>query len=149
MALLNNPRHERFAQLVAGGASLTNAYTSCGFSSTNAASGASRLAKSEKVRGRIEELQADFATRGANHAEITRAAILRGLIAIAENKDEPAGARIRAYELCGKEHGMFGDRSEVRTIKSLADIPDDVLEQAIAEGERLEALQLAKEKKPN
>jgi len=109
--VLRNPRHERFSQLVAGGTSLTIAFVSVGFSRTNAASGASRLSKTGAVRARIEELQNNYAARGAERAEITRAAVLRGLWAIGENKGEPASARVRALELCGKECGMFGDRT--------------------------------------
>lgn len=109
--VLKNLRREKFCQSVASGASLTVAYVSAGFSATNAASSASRLARSQSVRARIEELQATLANLAADRVEVKREEILRGLMAIAENPDEPASARVRAYELLGKNQKMFTDRS--------------------------------------
>jgi len=104
-------RQEKFVQAVLGGASLKVAYVSAGFSATNAASSASRLARTPSVRARINELQDTLANVAATRAEITSEGVLRGLMAIAENPNEPASARVRAYELVGKNYGLFLDRS--------------------------------------
>jgi hypothetical protein len=113
MAALHNPRHETFAQLVAGGASFTAAYVSAGFSKVNAVSSASRLAKREDVKHRIEELQTAFARSAVNRARVTRGAVLQKLWDIAQDQNEPASSRVRALELCGKECGMFGGQQMV------------------------------------
>ena len=69
MPLLENPRHEAFAQARAQGALLDDAYEDAGFAPGNGH--ASRLAKREEVAERIAELRAEqpdikgAGTRGA------------------------------------------------------------------------------------
>ena len=111
LAVLNNPRHELFAQLVVSGKSLTESFLSAGFSKGNATSCARRLSKKEQVRTRIAELQSVAAQVAITRATIDRDWVLSGLREIAEN-GESEGARVRALELCGKELGMFVDRTD-------------------------------------
>ena len=111
MAVLNNPRHELFAQLVVSGKSLTESFVSAGFSKGNATSCARRLSRNEQVRTRIAELQTVAAQVAITRATIDRDWVLSGLREIAEN-GESEGARVRALELCGKELGMFVDRTD-------------------------------------
>ena len=59
MAALDNPKHERFAQLVAKGG---KTYTACyqevyGAEYDTAASSASDLLRNPKIYGRVEEIQ--------------------------------------------------------------------------------------------
>jgi hypothetical protein len=55
MPVLKNPRHERFAQLVASGISANAAFTQVGYKGPQ---NSSRLSRNELVARRIEELQA-------------------------------------------------------------------------------------------
>jgi len=55
--VLDNTKHEHFAQSVATGTNATGAYTSVGYSEAGAASSASRLLTDPNVSARIEELK--------------------------------------------------------------------------------------------
>src|ERR1017187_7028382 len=57
MAVLDNSKHEHFAQLVAKGVSATKAYTSAGYSDKGAQPSAARLLLNAMVRARLRELQ--------------------------------------------------------------------------------------------
>jgi hypothetical protein len=61
MAILSNPRHEQFAQLVAQGSPASKAYILAGYDAGNADSCASRLSKHDKVSARINELRTAIA----------------------------------------------------------------------------------------
>ncbi len=65
MAVLKNPRHERFAQEVAKGKSQSDAYAAAGYKPSE--HHASRLARNGKVKARVAELL----ERGAAKAEVT------------------------------------------------------------------------------
>ena len=57
MAVLDNSKHEHFAQLVAKGVSATKAYTSAGYSDKGAKQSAARLLTNADLCARIRELQ--------------------------------------------------------------------------------------------
>jgi phage terminase small subunit len=59
--VLDNTKHEQFAQSVATGTSATGAYTSVGYSEAGAAASASRLLTNANVSARIEELKTSIA----------------------------------------------------------------------------------------
>lgn len=59
--VLENSKHELFAQSVATGISATGAYTSVGYSEAGAAASASRLRSDANVSARIEELKTSMA----------------------------------------------------------------------------------------
>ena len=59
--VLDNTKHERFAQSVATGISATEAYSSVGYSEAGAAASASRLLANASVSARIEELKTSIA----------------------------------------------------------------------------------------
>jgi uncharacterized protein YeaC (DUF1315 family) len=59
--VLDNTRHELFAQSVATGTSATEAYTSAGYSEEGAAASASRLLTDPKVAARVAELRTSIA----------------------------------------------------------------------------------------
>lgn len=76
MPILDNPRHEKYAQELAKGASQSDAYVAAGYARND--SHASRLARNGKVAARVEELQA----AGAERAEIDIARVLAELAKI-------------------------------------------------------------------
>ena len=57
MAPLDNPRHEKFSQLVAGGVKPAEAYVLAGYKKTGASQAASRLLTKTEVCARVSELQ--------------------------------------------------------------------------------------------
>jgi Terminase small subunit len=57
MSVLNNSKHEQFAQLVAKGVNATKAYVSAGYSANGGRGGAARLYAKATVCARIRELQ--------------------------------------------------------------------------------------------
>jgi hypothetical protein len=59
--VLDNTKHELFAQSVATGTSATGAYTSVGYSEVGAAASASRLLSDPDVSARVEELKTSIA----------------------------------------------------------------------------------------
>jgi phage terminase small subunit len=69
--VLDNTKHEQFAQSVATGISATEAYTSVGYSEAGAAASASRLLTDASVSARIEELKTSIA-EGVVEVEIRK-----------------------------------------------------------------------------
>jgi phage terminase small subunit len=122
--ILDNPRHERFAQGLAAGKSSDEAYQEAGFKPDRGH--ASRLAAKGNVQARVDELL----DRAAASVQVSREWVLERLI---ENVDramqveeikKPDGTGTgeykyegsvanRALELVGKELGMFVERKEV------------------------------------
>lgn len=113
MPILKNPKHELFAQGMAKGESGRTAYRAAGYTATDAACdmAASRLMKTDKVSARVVELQG----RSAEKAVMTKAWILEELRANAEEARAAGqyGPANRAYELIGREGGMFVERKEI------------------------------------
>ncbi len=68
MPILDNPRHEQFASLVASGMRNKQAAISLGYSLQSASVQGSRLAGHDKIRQRIAELQRSMAARRVNHS---------------------------------------------------------------------------------
>ena len=108
--MLDNPRHERFAQELAKGNSATAAYELAGY--TPDRPNALRLTTNDGVAKRVQELQA----KGAARAEITiqgHIEELHRLAKAAETGDKPAiGAAVRAEELIGKVSGFYVEKQE-------------------------------------
>ena len=71
MPLLDNPRHEIFAQELAKGATATYAYASAGYRGDHTA--ASRLSTNVNIQGRVAELQSVVAA----HTEISIESLIR------------------------------------------------------------------------
>lgn len=57
MPILENPRHEQFAQHVAAGAPIAKAYTACGYSAGGAKQSSHKLARRPEVAARIAEIR--------------------------------------------------------------------------------------------
>ena len=129
MAVLKNPRHEQFVQLIAAGVSHGKAYTCAGFSSSNPDSTGKRLLKTVQIQQRLNEIQNLAAQSKMQQAAVDRnwvLAMLRlnversmKLVTPLDEKGNPVGefkyegsVANRALELLGKELGLFIDRSE-------------------------------------
>ena len=63
MALLNNSRHEHFAQAIAKGTSASKAYVLAGYSAKGARQSSARLLLNAVVCSRVSELQATLSAR--------------------------------------------------------------------------------------
>ena len=123
MPILENVRHERFAQEVASGSSQSEAYAAAGFRSSSPAAAkanASRLMSRPEVRERVDELQ----LAQGRQAEIKRADIIDMLLADREraHANRQIAAAVRAAEVIGKLLGMFVDRREIRTTSPLEEL---------------------------
>ena len=124
-------KQEAFAQKVAAGAVLSDAYREAyeaeNMKDSSIWTEACKLAQHPKVSHRIKAIQADIEadrrTREARREEY----VLKMLQAEAEGA-ETDGARVRALELLGKTIGMFTDRVETddQTERSAADIEAEI-----------------------
>ncbi len=127
MPILNNPRHERFAQGLAAGKSASEAYADAGFKPNDG--NASTLKGNQKVLKRVQELQ----ERVASGVVLERQWIIEQLIdnvSLAKKGDKIDGATAnRALELLGKELGMFVDRRQ--DVTASADMTDEQLDKRI------------------
>lgn len=112
MPVLNNARHERFAQAIASGKNGSEAYTLAGYDArgNSAEAAASRLLRDVKVARRIAELQ----ERGAQRTEITIERITEMLLEdrIGARAAGQFGAAVSANEKLAKLHGLMIDRSK-------------------------------------
>lgn len=152
---LPNARQEKFTQLVASGKSPTESYISAGFSPNGAAQSAQNLLKKTYIQERILSLRGPIVAAAVDRCAISKAWVLEGLRknyeramqqeAVLDREGNETGeftyagtVANRALELMGKELGMFIDRKDV-TVRSLEDIPGDVLDQIIDMAERGES----------
>ncbi|WP_249781015.1 hypothetical protein [Bradyrhizobium sp. dw_78] len=118
MPLLDDPRHELFAQAIARGEMQGRAYVEAGFEATTKQSistGASKLALKSHISARVAEIQELAARKAERKIAIKKADILQMLLedresARARNQFGPA---VRATELLGKQMGMFADRQQI------------------------------------
>jgi len=141
--ILENARHERFAQELAAGKSASEAYAAAGFRPNDG--NCIRLKGNERVQARVAELQ----SRATEGVMLTRQWVLERLV---ENANRAMQAEAvttsdgaetgeyryegsvanRALELLGKELGMFVDRTEnmnVNTSYVVSGEPVDNVEQ--------------------
>lgn len=120
MGALQNARHERFAQEVAAGKGLAEAYALAGYAGRHA----SRLRRHPAVAARVAELQEAVARRverreaakegrSIDRIEISVERLTEMLVAVFEQSCalKQMGAAVSALEKLGKLHGLFVDRS--------------------------------------
>jgi phage terminase small subunit len=120
MAVLENARHERFAQEVFKGSSSRDAYRTAGYSPSNDAAtdaSASRLLSDAKVMARLAELKEHAAAR----AEVTVASLTKKLLAIAEKaegkEEAPMLSVARAsYMDIAKLNGLAPDKVQLAAV---------------------------------
>jgi hypothetical protein len=60
MPVLSNSKHEQFALAIAKGVGLAEAYTAAGYSECGAKQSAGRLLRSDKIRTRVAQIQAEL-----------------------------------------------------------------------------------------
>jgi hypothetical protein len=139
MTVLRNPRHEKFAQLVASGIHPAASYVSLGYSRRGAPQSASKLRQRSDVRKRIDEILASAAQSVAAEVAFDQKRVLSRLDVLGRKAEElkQISAAVRCEELIGKERGMFVERSEqVKKIRSVRDMEVEEIEALIAEAEQ-------------
>lgn len=111
MPVLDNQRHEAFAQHLAKGMSADEAYQRAGYKQNRG--NAIRMKANERIMKRVDELTQSISETVIDQTAITRSWVLGKLHSIATKQEEKAPAAAnRALELIGKELGMFVERSE-------------------------------------
>jgi hypothetical protein len=113
MPLLNNPRHEKFSQLVASGIKPTEAYVSLGYSKRGAPQSANNLLKRTDVRERVNEIQSLAARSTAEEVAFDQKRVLNRLDVLSRKAEElgQISAAAKCEELIGRARGMFIDRN--------------------------------------
>ena len=119
MSVLKNPRHERFAQLLAAGKTATDAYELAGYKRD--AGNSSHLAKSDDITSRVQEITTESLERvrataavAAERAAITRQSLTemaRELYAQAKEAGQTAAA-VSALKEIGVLAGIRIERSD-------------------------------------
>jgi phage terminase small subunit len=129
MPILNNPRHEHFATLIASGLDPTNAYIAVGYSRKSAHASANRLQRNATVAARLTELKVAVAERTIEKAAVDRAWVISRLMSnvercrqaepVLDRQGNPTGhyrfdstGANKALELLGRHLSMFVDRTE-------------------------------------
>jgi hypothetical protein len=120
MGILANGRHEQFAQLIAGGATIIGAYEKCGYPRNR--SNACRLRLRNGVRARIDELKSQKTAAveletlsAAEKAGVDAFWVLRGLrrnAIVAARRGDTAGSN-RALEIIAKHLGLLADKKQI------------------------------------
>lgn len=121
MALLLNPKHEAFAQAVAAGCGLLDAYERAGF--VRAYGNPNRLARRPKVAARIAELQSQISPADLVNIEYIQAKVIAlnaEILGAATDRD--ALARI-ANDLHHLAEALNLQASEIGVPRLSADIP--------------------------
>jgi len=150
MPILPDPRHERFAQNLAGGMKQGEAYVAAGYKANRG--NAARLNADENIRMRVadilkdrESFIQDVSAVAVQKAGLSKAWVLDRLRENAEramttepvrnHEGQPTGEYTyqgsvanRALELIGKELGMFVDRKEVGAPGDFTSMERDELE---------------------
>lgn len=147
MPVLENAKHERFAQGLARGLGVTEAYVTAGFADSPAS--ASRLSKKVNIRNRVKELQQKGATRTAATVESCTYR-LRAAYAMALKKRNPSAA-ISAVMAEARLNGLMKEKHEhtgpaggplqfmnldPEALKGMSDAEIDALEKAVGRLQR-------------
>ncbi len=114
MAMLKNGRWERFAQELAKGSGINDAYMAAGYKDSPAS--ATRLSRNVKISQRIAQLQ----ERAAVRTELTVADVTENLLRLAKQSEAMASeAGAQAARACwmdaAKLNGLVVDKSQVAT----------------------------------
>jgi hypothetical protein len=119
LPILEDPRYERFSQLLSKGMPQSQAYVDSGFQAATDQSirvGACKLAKKAIIVKRVAELQDAGSRRAEREVGVTKGRVLQMLIDDRDGARERGqyNAAIRADELLGKTLGIFTEKIEVR-----------------------------------
>jgi hypothetical protein len=119
MPVLRNPRHERFAQLLAGGKSAKDAYAAAGYKPSD--SNGAWLARKEEISSRVAEISNETLERerataavAAERAVVTRQSLIEKAEAIYQQAKEAGqtAAAVSALKEIGVLSGIRIERSE-------------------------------------
>jgi hypothetical protein len=129
MPLLDNPKHEIYAQELAKGTTATRAYVRAGYRESRPA--ASRLSTNVNIQGRVAELQAVTAER----AEITIESLLREAekIWLAAMASGQCSAAVSALILKAKLAGLWGKKRDNTNKNSARELTDGEIATRLAE----------------
>lgn len=120
---LRTLKHERFANLIVRGKSVSDAYVAAGYKKN--AGNAKRLFSQQDVRDRVEWLMIEAAKLTVYDAAFIKDRLAQHAVNLTETEiDEETGrkkagplfnasAGVRALELLGKEHGLFKEKIEL------------------------------------
>ena len=128
---LKNARHERFAQELAKGATLLDAYAAAGFAPNR--SHASRLVANGNVKARVDELKG----KAAEMTAVTVASLTERLLKIAEKGEKSADAPLlsvgrAAIMDIAKLNGLIVEKRDVNARVEYANLSDEELVARIA-----------------
>ena len=157
MPILQNPRHELFAQALAAGQNASQAYEHAGYKPNRG--NATALKQNESISMRVSELLDEqqrvivqSTAKAIEQAAITKTDVIRMLLDDRElaRKANQASAAIRADELLGKQMGMFIDRRETGRPGEFDDWSEEDLRAYIrsAENERFDGKRSTKRSSP-
>lgn len=127
MAVLENPRHEIFAQAVVSGKTQTDAYreafpNSLAWKDTSVAPKASNLASKPDVAARILELQ----SQASCDAILSRQDRMIILTNIATDSEQPTRHRINAIDVLNKMNGDYVKKVEATIKNDFAHTASDI-----------------------
>jgi phage terminase small subunit len=130
MAILTNPRHERFAQELAKGKTADEAYQLAGYAENRC--NASRLKANENILARVAELQ----QRGAERAAVTVESLIEeaGAIQEAALHDGQYGPAVSALTAKAKLAGHWVERKEDVTVRRHLEQIDADIARLVAAG---------------
>jgi hypothetical protein len=137
MPVLDNLKHERFANHIAAGMTQAEAYKCSGFNAKHVDSAACKLAGKAQVAARIEELKRRITNKAVTEAALTKELILRTLWEnVQEARSVKGGSAVvnRGCELIGKELGMFRDPVDKPPV-NLEDLPPETLQRMLEQAE--------------
>lgn len=136
--VLDNPRHEKFAQELAKGKSAGEAYRLAGYDADDksAETAGPRLFKNVQVKARVAELQAKAAVK----AELTAQSVIDNLVRIAvkaEQIGESSGLNVArgAWMDAAKVSGFIVEKKEVGKAGDFKRMTEDELDAYIAAGQ--------------
>lgn len=135
MPVLQNIRHEAFAQGLVEGKPAYQAYLDAGYSCTDQAartSSSDLLAKPD-IMNRVLELAGKASERVAKKIALTKEWVVQEMIQAAQDATKAGqhSARIRAVELLGRETGNFTEQKRI-AIRSFDDMTAEEIEAFLA-----------------
>jgi phage terminase small subunit len=135
MPSLKNPKHERFAQEVAKGATLERAYAEAGYKPSRA--NAARLMKCNGTQVRIDELL----QRGAQRAELTVQSLIEEAddVRVKAMEAKQFSAAIAAIKEMGVLSGLRVEKSERKKVGDVGRLSDEELEAIITDARARDA----------
>jgi hypothetical protein len=128
MPVLQNPKHERFAQELAKGKTATESYALAGYKPDDG--NATRLTGNDSIRQRIDELLG----RAAEKAEVTIDWLRQMFLedrALARELGQTSAA-VSAMNSIGKLYGLMIDRKDVTIRKDVKELSDHELADILA-----------------